>query len=134
MRLPIGLALGAPDRLDEPFGAVDWATLGSLTFEPPDVDAFPALALAYAAGRAGGGAPAALSAANEVAVAAFLDRRIPWLAIAEVLAAALEPAAGNVADVADVLAVDRAARARAEHVVERIEESHVAHGTRSPAA
>jgi 1-deoxy-D-xylulose 5-phosphate reductoisomerase len=67
-------------------------------------------------------------------VAAFLDRRIPWLAIAEVLAAALEPAAGNVADVADVLAVDRAARARAEHVVEGIEESHVAHGTRSPAA
>jgi 1-deoxy-D-xylulose-5-phosphate reductoisomerase len=134
MRLPIGLALGAPDRLDEPFGAVDWATLGSLTFEAPDVDAFPALALAYAAGRAGGGAPAALSAANEVAVAAFLDRRIPWLAIAEVLVAALEPPAGNVADVADVLAVDRAARARAQHVVERIEESHVAHGTRSPAA
>ena len=84
MRLPIGLALGAPDRLDEPFGAIDWTTLGSLTFEPPDLEAFPCLALAYEAGRRGGGAPAALSAANEIAVEAFLDRRIPWLAIAEV--------------------------------------------------
>ena len=44
MRLPIGLALGAPDRLDEPFGAIDWTTLGTLTFEPPDLEAFPCLA------------------------------------------------------------------------------------------
>jgi len=135
MRLPIGLALGAPDRLGEPFGAVDWATLGSLTFEAPDTEAFPALALAYAAGRAGGGAPAALSAANEVAVAAFLDRRIPWLAIADVLADALEDRPGNVGDVADVLAVDRAARGRARRVVERLEgHTMTDRGTRSPAA
>ena len=135
MRLPIGLALGAPDRLDEPFGAVDWATLGSLTFEAPDAAAFPALALAYAAGRAGGGAPATLSAANEVAVAAFLDRRIPWLAIADVLADALDETPGNVRDVPDVLAVDRAARERARRMVERIEGRSVTdRGTRSPAA
>ncbi|HEY6319108.1 MAG TPA: 1-deoxy-D-xylulose-5-phosphate reductoisomerase [Acidimicrobiia bacterium] len=122
MRLPIGLALGAPGRLDEAFGAIDWTTLGSLTFESPDLDAFPALALAYAAGRAGGGAPAALSGANEVAVAAFLDRRIPWLAIADVLADAVADPPGNVRDVDDVLAVDRAARERAGRLVARIEE------------
>ncbi|MFO7590263.1 MAG: 1-deoxy-D-xylulose-5-phosphate reductoisomerase [Acidimicrobiia bacterium] len=126
MRLPIGLALGAPDRLDEPFGAIDWTTLGSLTFEPPDTEAFPCLALAYEAGRNGGGAPAVLSAANEVAVEAFLDRRIPWLAISDVNGAVLEAAAGagetgNVRDVPDVLEADHAARARARAIVEAME-------------
>jgi 1-deoxy-D-xylulose-5-phosphate reductoisomerase len=120
MRLPIGLALGAPDRLDEPFGAIDWTTLGSLTFESPDLDAFPCLALAYEAGRAGGGAPAALSAANEVAVAAFLERRIPWLAIAAVNAEILRAGVGNVASVADVLEVDRVAREQARTAVDRL--------------
>ncbi|MEI8001674.1 MAG: 1-deoxy-D-xylulose-5-phosphate reductoisomerase [Actinomycetes bacterium] len=119
MRLPIGLALGAPARLDEAFGAIDWTSLGSLTFEPPDLEAFPALALAYAAGRAGGGAPAAFSAANEVAVAAFLERRIPWLAIVEVIGAVVAEGAGNVSTIADVLEVDRVARERARAVVDR---------------
>jgi len=124
MRLPIGLALGAPERLDEPFGAIDWATLGSLTFEPPDLEAFPCLGLAYAAGRAGGAAPAVLSGANEVAVGAFLEGRIPWLAIADVNGDVLGDenggAAGNVRDVADVLEADGAARARARVVVEHL--------------
>jgi len=120
MRLPIGLALGAPDRLDEPFGAIDWTSLGSLTFESPDLEAFPCLALAYEAGRRGGGAPAALSAANEVAVEAFLARRIPWLAIAEVNREVLESWLGNVSTVADVLEADRTARERARTVVERL--------------
>ena len=124
MRLPIGLALGAPQRLDEAFGAIDWATLGSLTFETPDREAFPCLGLAYEAGRAGGGAPAVLSAANEVAVEAFLERRIPWLAIAEVNRGVLADenggAAGNVRDVADVLEADRVARARARAEVDRL--------------
>jgi len=107
MRLPIGLALGAPDRLDEPFGAVDWATLGSLSFEAPDTEAFPALTLAYAAGRAGGGAPAALSAANEVAVAAFLDRRIGFNAIAELIEDALTASrAGDLDSIEALVAVD----------------------------
>jgi len=124
MRLPIGLALGAPERLDEAFGPIDWSTLGTLTFEPPDVEAFPCLALAYEAGRAGGGAPAVLSGANEVAVAAFLDRRIPWLGIADVNGAVLADetvgAAGNVRDVEDVLEADRVARERARHAIDRL--------------
>ena len=69
MRLPIGYALAWPDRITTPFGRIDWSTLGRLDFEPPDLKAFPCLALAYAAGRTGGTAPAWISAANEVAVA-----------------------------------------------------------------
>jgi 1-deoxy-D-xylulose-5-phosphate reductoisomerase len=113
MRLPIGLALGAPNRLDQPFGAIDWTTLGPLTFELPDLEAFPGLRLAYAAGRAGGGAPAVLSGANEVAVEAFLAGRIPWLGIAETVDEVLQAGTGNVEDVSDVLETDRVARERA---------------------
>jgi 1-deoxy-D-xylulose-5-phosphate reductoisomerase len=120
MRLPIGLALGAPDRLDEPFGPIDWTTLSQLTFELPDVDAFPCLQLAYDAGRAGGSAPAVLSGANEVAVAAFLAGRIRWTAIAEVVAEALSAGTGNVHDVDDVLDADRVARERATAAVDRL--------------
>lgn len=120
MRLPIGLALGAPARLDQAFGALDWSQARSLTFEPPDLGAFPCLGLAYDAGRAGGSAPATLNAANEVAVAAFLDGRLPWSAIAEVVAAALQQGGGNVDDLDDVLEADGAARARARAAVERI--------------
>jgi 1-deoxy-D-xylulose-5-phosphate reductoisomerase len=125
MRLPIGLALGAPERLDEPFGPIDWTTLGTLTFEPPDLEAFPCLGLAYEAGRAGGGAPAVLSAANEIANEAFRERRIPWLGIAEVNAEVLRGetgggAAGNVRDVEDVLEADRVARARARTATDRL--------------
>jgi 1-deoxy-D-xylulose-5-phosphate reductoisomerase len=119
MRLPIGLALGAPGRLDDAFGAIDWAQTSQLTFEPPDLAAFPCLRLAYEAGRAGGGAPAVLSGANEVAVAAFLDGRVPWTAIAAVNERALDAGTGNVHDVADVLEADRVARARARQAVEQ---------------
>jgi len=119
MRLPIGLALGAPDRLDQPFGALDWDRLGSLTFERPDLEAFPCLGLAYAAGRAGGGAPATLSGANEVAVEAFLAGRIPWLGIAAVVEEVMQRGTGNVGEVADVLEADRLARERARDAVER---------------
>ena len=73
MRLPIGYALGWPDRAAAPFGALDWSRPQSLTFEPPDRSVFRCIDLAYAAGRHGGSAPAWLSAANEVAVEAFLD-------------------------------------------------------------
>ena len=119
MRLPIGLALGAPDRLDEAFGPLDWTTLGALTFEPPDLGTFRALQLAYDAGRAGGTAPAVLNGANEVAVAAFLERRVPWSAIAEVVEETLQGGAGNADELSDVLEADRVARARAGAVVER---------------
>jgi hypothetical protein len=94
--------------------------LSQLTFELPDVDAFPCLQLAYDAGRTGGSAPAILSGANEVAVAAFLAGRIPWSAIAGVVAEALTGGTGNVREVADVLDADRVARDRATHAVDRL--------------
>jgi 1-deoxy-D-xylulose-5-phosphate reductoisomerase len=119
MRLPIGLALGAPARLPEAFGPIDWSTLGTLTFERPDLETFPCLRLAYEAGLAGGGAPAVLSGANEVAVEAFLAERIPWTAIAEVVDEVLQQGTGNVETVGDVLDVDRAARERAAVAVDR---------------
>lgn len=119
MRLPIGLALGAPDRFPEAFGAIDWTTLGTLTFEPPDRSTFRCLALAYEAGRAGGTAPAILSAANEIAVEAFLADRIGWTAIAEIVEEVLSSGAGSADEVSDVLAADAVARERAAAVVDR---------------
>ena len=119
MRLPIGLALGAPDRFPEAFGAIDWTTVGTLTFEPPDRATFRCLALAYEAGRAGGTAPAILSAANEVAVEAFLADRIGWARIAEIVDEVLSAGAGSADEVADVLAADAVARERATAVVAR---------------
>src|SRR4029079_8035333 len=65
MRLPIGYALAYPNRIGTPFGRIDWTTLSRLAFEAPDLDTFRCLALAYAAGRVGGTAPAWISAANE---------------------------------------------------------------------
>lgn len=111
MRLPIGYALAYPRRIGTPFGAIDWAHVGRLDFEPPDTGTFRALPLAYAAGRAGGTAPAWLSAANEVAVDAFLAGRIRWHQIADVCDAALqqhEP--GPAATVDDVVAADARSR------------------------
>jgi 1-deoxy-D-xylulose-5-phosphate reductoisomerase len=118
MRLPIGLALGAPDRLPEAFGAIDWTSLSNLTFEPPDRATFRALDLAYAAGRAGGTAPAVLNAANEIAVEAFLAERIGWPAIAETVAEVLEHGTGNAEELADVLDADRVAREHAAAIVD----------------
>jgi 1-deoxy-D-xylulose-5-phosphate reductoisomerase len=124
MRLPIGYALAYPDRLPTPFGAIDWTKLTTLDFEEPDHTRFPCLDLAFRAGRTGDLAPAWLNAANEVAVAAFLDGRITWTAIAQVVEATLDlyevPAAtGGPEDrtVEDVLEADAAARRRAEAVV-----------------
>jgi 1-deoxy-D-xylulose-5-phosphate reductoisomerase len=120
MRLPIGYALAYPDRGATPWGAIDWTTLGRLDFEPPDHDNFPCLGLAYAAGRAGGDAPATLNAANEVAVAAFLDGLIPWSGIAEVIQDTLEGHDGGSLETAeDVVEADRRARERARRAVER---------------
>jgi 1-deoxy-D-xylulose-5-phosphate reductoisomerase len=119
MRLPIGLALGAPHRLDQPFGAIDWTALRTLTFEEPDLEAFPCLRLAYDAGRAGGAAPATLSGANEVAVQAFLDGAIRWVTIPAVVDDVLQQGTGNVDGVQDVLDADRVARERATEAVHR---------------
>jgi 1-deoxy-D-xylulose-5-phosphate reductoisomerase len=118
MRLPIGYALAYPDRLTTPFGAIDWTQLARLDFGPPDLDAFPCLGLGYAAGRAGGTAPAVLNAANEVAVAAFLDGRIRWTQISDVIAETLD--GHDVVDpqsVDDILAADGWARRRAQEAL-----------------
>jgi 1-deoxy-D-xylulose-5-phosphate reductoisomerase len=90
MRVPISYALHHPDRVDVPVRSLDLAAVGSLTFEPVDDDAFPALGLARAAARTGGTAPCVLNAANEVAVHAFLDGRLGFLAIPAVIEATLE--------------------------------------------
>ena len=120
MRLCMAYALEYPDRSTLSFGAIDWATLGRLDFEPPNHDAVPCLGLAYAAGRAGETAPAWLSAANEVAVEAFLGGLMPWTSIADVLSAALDRWPGSPADSVDaVLAADRAARDCARAIIER---------------
>lgn len=120
MRLPIGLALGAPDRLPEAFGAIDFSIAQSLDFEPPDLVTFRGLALAYEAGRLGGTAPARLSAANEVAVSAFLDGQLRWSAIAETVDAVLQHGCEAADTVDDVLAADAHARELAGKYLERI--------------
>jgi 1-deoxy-D-xylulose-5-phosphate reductoisomerase len=121
MRLPIGYALAWPDRIATPFGRIDWTACGPLEFEGPDHDAFPCLGLAYAAGRAGGLAPAVLNAANEEAVQAFLDGRITWSAIPDVLNGVLSRHDGGTADGVDaVIDADRRGREAARREIERI--------------
>ena len=118
MRLPIGYALAYPERIGTPFGRIDWSTLARLDFGPPDTATFRCLGLAYAAGRQGGTAPAWLSAANEVAVEAFLAGRLRWPQIAEVCDAALdryEPDTGITVEA--VVAADRRARDVAAAVI-----------------
>ncbi len=118
MRLCMGYALAWPDRLDVPYGEIDWSEAGRLDFEPPDRKAFPCLDLAFAAGREGETAPAWLSAANEVAVEAFLDGALSWVGIAELLAEALESWTSDRADDLEaVLDVDRRARVVARSLV-----------------
>jgi 1-deoxy-D-xylulose-5-phosphate reductoisomerase len=120
MRLPIGYALGWPDRAATAFGSLDWTRPRQLTFEPPDRAVFGCLDLAYEAGRHGGSAPAWLSAANEVAVEAFLAGALSWARIADVVAETLESwRDGEVDDVEAVLAEDAEARAVARRVLAR---------------
>ena len=118
MRLPIAYCLGLPVRLDHAWGAIDFTRDVTLTFEAPDPKAFPALGLAYEASRLGGAAPAWLSAANEVAVAAFLADRISWCEIVDVVARVMD---GYVADpldsLQDLVANDATARARAHGIL-----------------
>ncbi|MEL6983424.1 MAG: 1-deoxy-D-xylulose-5-phosphate reductoisomerase [Actinomycetota bacterium] len=120
MRLPIAYALAYPDRFDHPYGGIDWSSLGRLDFEPPDRTAFPCLDLAFEAGRVGGTAPAWLSAANEVAVDAFLDGRVRWVDIAATIAEVMGRHDGaDAASLDDVLEGDNRARRYAEEVLDR---------------
>ncbi len=118
MRLPIAYGLGYPERLADGWGALDLTQRLSLTFEPPDVEAFPAIPLAYAAARAGGAAAAWLSGANEVAVDAFLAGRLRWSEIVPVVATVMDGFVdGPMREVADVVAHDAAARDRAARAI-----------------
>ncbi|MEI8051163.1 MAG: 1-deoxy-D-xylulose-5-phosphate reductoisomerase [Actinomycetes bacterium] len=118
MRLPIAYALGFPERLDVAYGALDFSSGVSLEFSSPDTERFPCLGLAYAAGRAGGGAPAWLSASNEVAVDAFLAGIIGWAGIAEIVGASMDRYEPDPLDSLDsVLELDRRARDVTEAIV-----------------
>ncbi|WP_294257434.1 1-deoxy-D-xylulose-5-phosphate reductoisomerase [uncultured Sphingomonas sp.] len=111
MRTPIAFALAWPERMETPCPPLDLAAVGKLEFENPDLDRFPALALAMEALKAGGARPAILNAANEVAVAAFLAGRIGFLEIAAISADTLsryDPVAPETLDA--VLAIDAEAR------------------------
>jgi 1-deoxy-D-xylulose-5-phosphate reductoisomerase len=114
MRTPIAYALGHPQRIDSGSPTLDLMQLAALTFEPPDASRFPCLRLAYDALRAGGGASIVLNAANEVAVAAFLDSALPFARIAAVVEASLSALAfAAPRSLDDVLAIDAAARRHA---------------------
>ena len=118
MRTPIANALGWPDRIAAPSPRLDLAQLARLTFEAPDPERFPALRLARAALVAGGGAPTVLNAANEVAVAAFLDSRIGFLDIADIVERCLEALADrSIGDLDDIRDTDDAARALATRFI-----------------
>ena len=118
MRLPIAYALSYPQRARVPFGAIDWSTLARLDFEAPDTQTFVCLKLAYEAGRIGGTAPAWLSAANEVAVEAFLSGKITWSRIPEVIDATLQQHDGLVPTIVeDILHADALARRFAQQVL-----------------
>ncbi len=118
MRLPIGYALGYPHRIATPYGRIDWTTLSRLDFEAPDRNTFKCLDLAYAAGRAGGTAPAALSAANEVVVEAFLAGRIKWADIARYVDAVMQEfVVSSPTTVEDILEADAIGRQLAEKVL-----------------
>jgi 1-deoxy-D-xylulose-5-phosphate reductoisomerase len=121
MRLPIALALGWPDRVPGAQPAMDWTSAHELTFEPLDEAAFPAVALARRAGRAGGTAPGVLNAANEEAVEAFRTGRITFPEIVATVSAVVDEhlgemsrtGLGNSTTLADVLNAESWSRERA---------------------
>jgi 1-deoxy-D-xylulose-5-phosphate reductoisomerase len=122
MRLPIQYAFSYPERWDGGLPRLDLARCATLEFAPPDVGRFPCLRLAYEALRAGGSMPVVLNAANEVAVEAFLQRRLPFPGIARVIDRVMTAhAPAPTGTLADVRAVDEWARAHAAAVVSGIE-------------
>ena len=115
MRTPIAYCLGLPERIDSGVGELDFGALSALTFQNPDFDRFPCLKLAYQAMNAGGAAPCVLNAANEVAVAAFLDKCIKFTDIAKVVAYCLaQDFSDGRHDIEGLLAQDAQTRRQAE--------------------
>ncbi|OGA18154.1 MAG: 1-deoxy-D-xylulose-5-phosphate reductoisomerase [Betaproteobacteria bacterium RIFCSPLOWO2_12_FULL_63_13] len=120
MRTPIAQALAYPDRIDAGVPSLDLFGMSALTFEEPNFERFPGLRLAYEALRTGGTAPTVLNAANEIAVAAFLDGRLPFLYISTVIDETLQSVPRTaVGSIEDVLEADRRARSYAAQVVGR---------------
>jgi 1-deoxy-D-xylulose-5-phosphate reductoisomerase len=121
MRTPIAHALAYPDRIESGVASLDLFAIAQLNFEQPDFERFPCLALAYQVLRAGGNAPAVLNAANEEAVAAFLDGHLPFMAISRVIEIALQAVSWAAADsLTTVLAADVASRTAARQAIERL--------------
>jgi 1-deoxy-D-xylulose-5-phosphate reductoisomerase len=118
MRIPIAYALSYPERLELGLSRLDLAQCGGLTFEQPDHQRFPALQMAYDALAMGGVKPAALNAANEVAVEAFLAGRIGFTQIAEIVGAVLtKTTQADELDLQAILAADQEARTLAEREI-----------------
>jgi 1-deoxy-D-xylulose-5-phosphate reductoisomerase len=125
MRIPIAHCLGWPERVAGPADRLDLARIGTLTFEQPDLERFPALALARAALERGGGAPTVLNAANEVAVAGFIGGRLGFTGIAALVEAALQAAEprglfAEPASIDDALAIDLTVRSLAAELMPQI--------------
>ena len=121
MRTPIAHALAYPERIDAGVSSLDLFQIAQLNFEPPDLQRFPCLRLAYQALRAEGSAPALLNAANEVAVAAFLEGRLAFLRMAEIIDAVLQAiAVTKLPDLESVLDADRQARRLATDLIAAI--------------
>ena len=121
MRTPIAHAMAWPERIDSGVAPLDLFAVGQLNFERPDPVRFPCLDLAYRALRAEGNAAAVLNAANEVAVAAFLERRLPFLGIAGLIAATLDAVPQfALPDLAAVLEADRQGRTMAMEILARL--------------
>ncbi len=118
MRTPIAHALAWPERIQSGVSVLDLVACGQFDFAEPDLEAFPCLSLAFEALQRGGSAPAVLNAANEVAVAAFLDKKIAFLAIPDVIRQTLAAISDStLTDLDSVLDVDRKARCYAESLV-----------------
>jgi 1-deoxy-D-xylulose-5-phosphate reductoisomerase len=118
MRTPIAYGLAWPDRINAGVAPLNLAQMANLQFSEPDFDRFPCLALAFEAAKAGGTAPAILNAANEVAVAAFLEQRLPYLQIASVVRetlSAIQSVSASSIDI--VLGADAQARQVAAQLV-----------------
>jgi 1-deoxy-D-xylulose-5-phosphate reductoisomerase len=118
MRIPIALALAWPERVAGAAAPIDWTAAHTWTFEPLDEEAFPAVALARTAGRAGGTVPAVYNAANEECVAAFRSGALPFLGIVDTVAQVVSEHDGGrqVAEVDEILAADHWARVRAREL------------------
>ncbi|MEE8316870.1 MAG: 1-deoxy-D-xylulose-5-phosphate reductoisomerase [Syntrophobacteria bacterium] len=119
MRIPIAYALAYPERLELDLPRLDFFTVQTLTFQEPDLNRFPCLKLAFAACKAGGTMPAVLNAANEVAVQAFLDNRIPFSGIPRLVNQAMEEhALDPAAELEAILEADAWARRRTEEIID----------------